>query len=265
MTNYNQLFQEALAIFNNKMGTDFSSQNIMLCICKPNKFNSIRKQFIKEFSFEISDNNDNSADTTLAEAFVYGINNNLPVSGIIIVERDKGTDAYEIMHTFLHELSHIFCVKNEIPSGHFYDDYCSDTSLSAENKIENGYYNAGYAIWRELVAELLSYSILSPEPFGIDSVTADSDYYNTNIGPYNLLSKTITSDLLVSLLLTEEAAMCSLGEFVRIVDNSPLSFVEELLKIVMLQLYKEQFYKITSEFIFDLGVAYITMLAKKSI
>ena len=102
MTNYNQLFQEALAIFNNKMGTDFSSQNIMLCICKPNKFNSIRKQFIKEFSFEISDNNDNSADTTLAEAFVYGINNNLPVSGIIIVERDKGTDAYEIMHTFLH-------------------------------------------------------------------------------------------------------------------------------------------------------------------
>lgn len=261
MLKHNQIFQEALKLFNNEMGTDFSTDNIMLCICKQNDFDSKRTQFIEEFSFNTDKSN--SATVTLAEAFAYGYDNGNPISGIIFVDYPEITDAYEIMHAFLHELSHIYCTKNEVQNGHFYDDYCSDTSSTSDISVENGYYNAGYAIWRELAAEIMSYSILPSIPYGIESVIQNYEFYEENITPFSFSSKIATSDLLTKIAFTEEAATLSTEELLEIVRKSPLSFIDKTLGLVMPQLNQEPFYKITSEFIFDLGVTYITMLTER--
>lgn len=57
--------------------------------------------------------------------------------------------------TFLHEISHLFCTRNEIESGDFFDRYCMGSGE------EDGYYNAGYAVWREAVADIMADSIMS--------------------------------------------------------------------------------------------------------
>lgn len=56
---------------------------------------------------------------------------------------------------FLHETLHLYCTKYEIPAGDFYNRYCQDAGL------HDSYMNARYAIWREVVADIMADSILS--------------------------------------------------------------------------------------------------------
>lgn len=74
------------------------------------------------------------------------------VDGILLrtdVERFPAT----LYHILLHELAHIFCTRNELGGDNFYKRYCMDNTLSSE---EDGAINAGYAVWRELIAELIA-------------------------------------------------------------------------------------------------------------
>mgnify|MGYP007077239124 FL=1 len=74
------------------------------------------------------------------------------VDGILLrtdVERSPAT----LYHILLHELAHIFCTRNELGGDNFYKRYCMDNTLSSE---EDGAINAGYAVWRELIAELIA-------------------------------------------------------------------------------------------------------------
>ena len=74
------------------------------------------------------------------------------MDGILLrtdVERSPAT----LYHILLHELAHIFCTHNELGGDNFYKRYCMDDTLSSE---EDGAINAGYAVWRELIAELIA-------------------------------------------------------------------------------------------------------------
>ena len=59
-------------------------------------------------------------------------------------------------HILLHELAHIFCTRNELGGDNFYERYCMDDTISRE---EDGTINAGYAVWRELAAELIAFEL----------------------------------------------------------------------------------------------------------
>ena len=59
-------------------------------------------------------------------------------------------------HILLHELAHIFCTRNEIDGDNFFERYCMDDTISRE---EDGTINAGYAVWRELIAELIAFEL----------------------------------------------------------------------------------------------------------
>lgn len=59
----------------------------------------------------------------------------------------------ELKHTLLHELAHIYCVHNELNGKNFYDRYCNETAPTVE---EDGVINAGFAIWRECIAEIIA-------------------------------------------------------------------------------------------------------------
>ena len=68
------------------------------------------------------------------------------------IERTPAT----LYHILLHELANIFCTRNELGGDSFYKRYCMDDTLSRE---EDGAINAGYAIWRELIAELIAFEM----------------------------------------------------------------------------------------------------------
>ena len=59
----------------------------------------------------------------------------------------------ELLHIFLHELAHIYCVHHELDGKSFYDEYCEGYAHSNE---EDGMINAGYAVWRECIAEIIA-------------------------------------------------------------------------------------------------------------
>ncbi len=93
----------------------------------------------------------------------------------------------ELYEIFLHELSHIFCTHNEIKGGDFYRKYCCDNS---GDTYTDGIMNAGYAIWRELIADIMADCICE---YGMDirllDVRPEIIWHWERVNPRNLNAK----------------------------------------------------------------------------
>ena len=152
---YNE-YKEALLCaaetLNERMGTEFSEDNLVLRCFQTENQQEVFEQFCKQYfpdRLEDRYKEDGYFDFH-ASAFVGEGENS--VDGILLrtdVERSPAT----LYHILLHELAHIFCTRNELGGDNFYKRYCMDDTLSSE---EDGAINAGYAVWRELIAELIA-------------------------------------------------------------------------------------------------------------
>ena len=134
------------------MGTEFSEDNLVLRCFQTANQQEVFEQFCKQyFPDRLTDQyKEDGYFDFHASAFVGEGENS--VDGILLrtdVERSSAT----LYHILLHELAHIFCTRNELGGDNFYKRYCMDDTLSSE---EDGAINAGYAIWRELIAELIA-------------------------------------------------------------------------------------------------------------
>ena len=152
---YNE-YKEALLCaaetLNERMGTEFSEDNLVLRCFQTENQQEVFEQFCKQYFPErLTDRyKEDGYFDFHASAFVGEGENS--VDGILLrtdVERSPAT----LYHILLHELAHIFCTRNELGGDNFYKRYCMDDTLSSE---EDGAINAGYAIWRELIAELIA-------------------------------------------------------------------------------------------------------------
>ena len=74
----------------------------------------------------------------------------------ILLRTDIEHNPAMLYHILLHELAHVFCAHNELGGDSFYKRCCMDSTLSRE---EDGAINAGYAIWRELIAEVIAFEM----------------------------------------------------------------------------------------------------------
>mgnify|MGYP001062882858 FL=1 len=152
---YNE-YKEALLCaaetLNERMGTEFSEDNLVLRCFQTENQQEVFEQFCKQyFPDRLTDQyKEDGYFDFHASAFVGEGENS--VDGILLrtdVERSPAT----LYHILLHELAHIFCTRNELGGDNFYKRYCMDDTLSSE---EDGAINAGYAVWRELIAELIA-------------------------------------------------------------------------------------------------------------
>ncbi len=103
-----------------------------------------------------------SPDRPINEHHEYAIENNN--FGNAIVGRDKAAmvlrtdykiDEHNLRRIVFHELMHIYCGKTEVDGEHFIDVFGSGHTPdpNPENKIYDGYLNAGHFIWSEFIAE----------------------------------------------------------------------------------------------------------------
>ena len=152
----NNEYKEALLCaaetLNEHMGTEFSEDNLVLRCFQTENQQKVFEQFCKQyFPDRLTDRYKEKGYFDFhASAFVGEGENS--VDGILLrtdVERSPAM----LYHILLHELAHIFCTRNELGGDSFYKRYCMDDTLSSE---EDGAINAGYAIWRELIAELIA-------------------------------------------------------------------------------------------------------------
>ena len=152
----NNEYKEALLCaaetLNERLGTEFSEDNLVLRCFQTENQQEVFEQFCKQyFPDRLTDRyKEDGYFDFHASAFIGEGENS--VDGILLrtdVERSPAT----LYHILLHELAHIFCTHNELAGDSFYKRYCMDDTLSSE---EDGAINAGYAVWRELIAELIA-------------------------------------------------------------------------------------------------------------
>ncbi len=98
--------------FNSVMKTDYTADNVKLAFYDNSDADEQYRGFCEEyFPDRLNENND--LKTALGSAFA-----GTDIDGIMI-RRDFPHGKEELFSTVLHELSHIWCTHNEIPTGDF--------------------------------------------------------------------------------------------------------------------------------------------------
>lgn len=155
------LFGYAVEDFNYSFDYNFSVDNFIIQGIDggENKEKIFEEFCSKYFPFRLNDN-------YKSEEYYYFLASAFPgktpkdKQGILI-RTDVETDEREMYEVMLHELAHIYCVHNELDGKNFYDEYCEDY---AEDKATDGQINAGYAVWREFIADMLAVECIDDMP-----------------------------------------------------------------------------------------------------
>ena len=242
------LVECAVNAMNEVFGAEFKKDNLVVCFHDPDQ--DVRDAFMQRHGFEV----EGTGEDGIAEAFCYGKDGK---DGILIC---RMADEGQIFHTLLHELSHIFCIHNEIEGGHFFDRYCM-----GERSIEDGTINAGYAIWREIIAEVMAKEI-SPDMKSrkLDkSMQREIDHYRKVTSPLNPADKYALSNMIDTIMCMDEVkggiSWTDLEAKLTALDTPYMSVVE----LAFSQLRNDKPYEISADFIMELGNAFLVAKAAR--
>ena len=255
-----EYFFEALAMFNDVLESDITSENVVLDFFTPANGLAVYKRFCEKYfsdKYEKQHETENYFEFIAAEAFVgnrlYGV----------LIRSDIDFSLSEVLLTFLHEISHLFCTRNEIESGDFFDRYCMQSGE------EDGYYNAGYAVWREAVADIMADSIMSEYATMKLEMAADEiqNCYN-HISRQDSEAKKYISLIIVYVMTSEEVVGTEDWNVAEKAITSKINIgnniLREILKLVFEKLHQSQFWKITPEFIRELGLLCIELIVYRT-
>ncbi len=260
-TELSEYFYEALSMFNETLDTDITSETLVINFFTPKNGLVVYKDFCKKYfpkSYEAQHEVDGFFETIAAEAFVddnkYGV----------LIREDIDFSLGELLFTFLHEISHMFCIKNEIKGGKFFDEYCMGSGE------EDGYLNAGYAIWREAVADIMADSIMSEfATISLRMIADEVKSYYKQLNYQDIESKKcmslIISYIMISREVSSEMKWDTAKEKIKNALHIEDHMLLEILRMVFEKLHQSPFWQITPEFIRELGYYYLMMLALKMV
>ncbi len=256
-----EYFFEALSMFNEALDTDITSETLVIDFFTPKNGLVVYKDFCERHfskSYEAQHEEDGFFETIAAEAFVDGNR-----YGVLIRE-DIDFSLGELLFTFLHEISHMFCTKNEIKGGKFFDEYCMGSGE------EDGYFNAGYAIWRESIADIMADSIMSEyATISLQMIEDEVKSYYKQLNYQNIESKKCMSLIIGYIMISQEVssemewdiAKNKIKNVLHIEDNMLL----EILQMVFEKLHQSPFWQITPQFIRELGYQYVRLITFKMV
>lgn len=147
------IIEECKPIFDDAFGFDFSRNGCLkIAFCTFENQAGVYEDFCKRyFPLYLAEvyhrtNPFTAQAFTNADERIYGILIRLDVE-------QEASDWYQII---LHEMSHLFCLTREIAGDNFTARYLGGTI--AENPQNSRLY-AGYAIWREFIADYIAYQL----------------------------------------------------------------------------------------------------------
>lgn len=125
--------------------------------------------------------------------------------------------------------------------------------------------NAGYAIWRESIADIMTqrvnpygghYTLKYVKPY-VEELYNQLSYHNTE-------SKKAMSLIIAYLMVSDEVVksgdwICAEAK-IRKVNSFDDELMYGILKMVYFNFSKEQYWKIDPDFIFELGERYLTLI-----
>ncbi len=255
-----EYFFSALEMFNERLDSDISEENLLIDFFNPKNGIAVYENFCRERFPQYLDEQykeDGYFESIGAQAFVsdtcYGV----------LIREDVDFTLSEILQMFLHEISHLYCTRNEIPGGHFFDKYCMGSG------IEDGMINAGYAIWREAIADIMADSILREFPT-LTLAMAKEEILNLNreIVFSNPCSKKAMSLVIVYVMISREASTIDDWPTAEKKIRKAIGFEEPLmygiLELVFAKLHTSPFWEITPDFVTKLGQMYLELLSLRA-
>lgn len=258
--------RSAFDSFNSFMGTSYSLDNIKIEFFNSNNAAQTYTSFTTSNGFSYEDPSHRDFSMTVAEAFVGNTdcNDSTHFDGILVsTELPTGYEnVVSYNEAFIHELAHIFCTTHEIPSAQkagqrFYDLHCDDNSSTSDDTILNGQINAGYAIWREVIADIITDKIVSKRALLIEDIIEDAMRFANYVTITNNDSKFALQRYLSLILTAREIKNArSRISVSRTLDQLRLPF-KQIILTVYDKLNNEPFYSIDFEFINALGAQYI--------
>lgn len=255
-----EVFLQALDLFNACIESDISEKNTVLAFFTPNTGKMVYEEFCgAHFPKHLQEPywKDGYFEGFAAQAFVgddrYGV----------LLRSDLRFHPIELLHILLHEISHLYCTCNEIPGGHFFDRYCMGSGA------EDGQMNAGYAVWREFVADLMASSVLSETTYStLTSVRESVTELYDAISGANPESKKCMSLILVSLMNTREVGCTDNWNIAERAIRRAYPFDDLMiyaLQLVFDKLQQRPFWNISPEFIMELGGVYLLIVSNRTI
>lgn len=253
------MLNDALAVFSEFIESDIN-QNIVKLIffTRDNavpKYGEMCKDFPQFLSEPYKD--EGYFDGTAASAFVNGNKYG------VLIDADIPFPRKDVVMAFLHEISHLFCTRNEVPGGNFYDKYCTGTGT------EDGMINAGHMIWREAIADIMADAAMSDFAF-----MTLADVHDKVMKQYTALSfiypdsKRAMSMIIAYKMLSREVAGTEDWNEAEAAIMAQYSFDDprmiKILKLVFEKLHTPPFWEITPEFITDLGDLYLMVIYGKA-
>ena len=246
-------FFEALDMFSDCLDSDISKENVLLEFFTPSNGVAVFERFCGAHFPKLLEEpykEEGYFESFGAQAFVNGTE-----YGVLIRE-DIDFTLGEVLQMFLHEISHL---KNEIEGGNFFDKYCMGSGP------EDGMMNAGYAIWREAVADIMADSIISEyATTTLSPVKKFVKEYYGELSAANPNSKKAMSLIIVYIMISREVASTrewdeanrAIKRIIKIDD--PL--FGAMLEQVFVQLNRRPYWEITPKFIMTLGETYFSVM-----
>lgn len=257
--NYDSYLARAVEIFNDKMDADFSPDHVILTCFMTDDQEEIFEQFCTQyFPYRLNDRYREEGYFDFRASSFIGMDNG-GKDGILL-RTDIPYRPVELLHIFLHELAHIYCVHNELGGKSFYDEYCEGY---AQTKEEDGMINAGYAVWRECIAEIIAFECddncgvfpLRDKKKTLSQLRSEIDQRDGKLLVSEILMAVMTSAEVEASQTWDEAgkAIRSLKLF----DTPPEL---DLMRLVFDQL-RDRLIEIDVDFISELGFLYLNILS----
>lgn len=243
----------ALDVFEQKMSF-YIRDNLIIEFFNGRNANKVYVEFCKNH-FPDRYEEDHTLKDTGAEAFIqngkYGL----------LIRESINMPPIDIQFMMFHEVAHLFCITHEYDGKSFYDEYCLEGC---------GEFAAGYAIWREAIADMIASQLYMN--YGTCPISVRKDLianYYFEINARNPDSKKLMSLIIGYVMLSREIHSAKniteakkVIESIGIRDHIFVSCLEDIFNHLLIQ--GEKYYKITPDFIYDLGLKYIDILSFKA-
>jgi len=257
-----KIVYDAMQCFKDEMNFDISPENTVLAFFTPDNGIEVYEAFCyKYFPDWLNEDymKNGYFESFAASAFVgeqcYGI----------LIRLDLDFPKMELFQIFMHEISHLYCSVNEINGGHFFDRFChcGDTT-------EDGIMNAGYAIWREAIADIMAHKV---NPYSgsytLKYVKPNVDELYNSLSYRNPESKKIISLIISYLMLTNEIMQSASWQQAKMQIRKIVKFDDEMMYRIVEMVYenlrKEEYWGITSDFVYELWERYLTLMTNRAI
>ena len=254
-----RVIADAMNCVNEAFDYNFSCENTILRLYTTENALELFEVFILKYRFKHEKVDEDYFQNTDREAFAYGKLEEKDINGILIKAKDDLTVG-ELFHTMIHELCHIYFRREEIEGGHFYEQYCLEpfTTGNVDENILNG-----YEIWMEFIAEYYAMQ-LAPEfdyyNYMYDYVEQiEESFKNVQIGDPSV--KYSLSFWLAAIMDTKEARCDGWARIEEILSEIEFPFVS-LAKQIYEHIQDDIAYKITSDFIYEIGACYMDGILK---